>query len=515
MYGQCWASAVTRWSKGAIIAAAVAACEDPAEPGSEAARLAAVTPTSSTGMAGTGLVPAPVVRATDAQGHGVPGITVTFQVGSGRVAPREVTTDTNGVAAVTSWILGSALGEQRLTARAVGVPSLVFTATVKAGPVAQITLVSGSPQLGGVGQELPLPLRARVTDRFGHSAAEALVRFTVADGGGRMEGGAVRADAQGIATSPRWTLGSVLGEQHVVAESNGQRATYTAFAVAPPAELRGELAFARWSEDNMDLWRARPDGSGLTRLTTADAGDDEPVWSPDGSRIAYIRRQDAKAQLVVMTADGTELWHHADGAHDESPDWSPVGIAFELNRPSVPQIARIGSEGGPVTLVTSGEIPSVQPSWSPDGGRLVFGSFASIYTVDADGTHRTIRTPQPLPQARVFLHPAWSPDGTMIAFVYGESLTGGTRFRVAVMTADGTFLKDLARAGDLAFLDDLFDPGSLTWSPDGRGIAYSRLECDFGLGLPCSYEPSVKYVSLDGRVEHTLIANAQNPSWRP
>lgn len=113
-----------------------------------------------------------------------------------------------------------------------------------------------------------------------------------------------------------------------------------------------------------------------------------------------------------------------------------------------------------------------------------------------------------------FLHPAWSPDGRMIAFVYSQPANQGVRFIVAVMSEDGFFLKDLARAGDLAFVDDIGAPESLTWSPDGRGVAYSYLDCDLAQGLPSSYEPSVRYVSLDGSVERTLIANAHSPSWR-
>jgi len=88
----------------------------------------------------------------------------------------------------------------------------------------------------------------------------------------------------------------------------------------------------------------------------------------------------------------------------------------------------------------------------------------------------------------------WSPDGQRIAF---------------------TILRDLAWAGDITWFDaDVPGPGSLTWSPDGEGIAYEFVDCDLFAGSGCSNERSVKYVSIDGNHNQTIIENARNPSWR-
>jgi len=53
-------------------------------------------------------------------------------------------------------------------------------------------------------------------------------------------------------------------------------------------------------------------------------------------------------------------------------------------------------------------------------------------------------------------------------------------------------------------------------SPDapGRGIAYTFVDCDLVTKLGCSKVPSVKYVSLDGSREGTMVSNAHSPSWR-
>jgi hypothetical protein len=97
----------------------------------------------------------------------------------------------------------------------------------------------------------------------------------------------------------------------------------------------------------------------------------------------------------------------------------------------------------------------------------------------------------------------------MIAFVHGNIARGDTEVRVAVMAADGVFLKDLASAGPITIGEDV---GSLAWSPDGSGIAFSFFGCETP-GTGC-FERSVKYVSLDGSRQVTLIRDAQSPTWK-
>lgn len=90
----------------------------------------------------------------------------------------------------------------------------------------------------------------------------------------------------------------------------------------------------------------------------------------------------------------------------------------------------------------------------------------------------------------------------------------GAAVTVAVMSSDGVFLRDLAWAGDIPWVEVL-DPGSLSWSPDGRGIAYTFIDCDLLLHTRCSNARSVRYASLDGTQGGTIVANAYSPSWRP
>ncbi len=67
------------------------------------------------------------------------------------------------------------------------------------------------------------------------------------------------------------------------------------------------------------------DGSGLTNLTNSPREDAGPVWSPDGSRIAFDTYRDGNQEIYVMNADGsgqTKLTNNPEP--DYNPAWSPA-----------------------------------------------------------------------------------------------------------------------------------------------------------------------------------------------
>jgi TolB protein len=74
----------------------------------------------------------------------------------------------------------------------------------------------------------------------------------------------------------------------------------------------GWVAFRR----GRNLFRIRPDGTGLRRLTRR--GGIDPAWSPHGTRIAFTRRAD----VYVMRADGRRL-HRLTRRGGTAPIWSP------------------------------------------------------------------------------------------------------------------------------------------------------------------------------------------------
>jgi len=108
------------------------------------------------------------------------------------------------------------------------------------------------------------------------------------------------------------------------------------------------IAFARkpdWCSDrggtrpcagsHSDIYVMNADGSGKRNLTHDALQNAEPVWSPDGRRIAFVSRRDGKAEIYVMNADGSGKRNLTrNPAKDVSPSWSPDGrkIAFVSDR---------------------------------------------------------------------------------------------------------------------------------------------------------------------------------------
>ena len=118
--------------------------------------------------AGTAVSTKPSVIVTDAHGNPVPGVSVTFSVGSGggSVTGLAATTNASGIATVGSWILGTTAGANTLTATSgtlSGSP-VTFTATGTVGSAAQIAANAGDGQSATAGTTVSTPPSVIVTD---------------------------------------------------------------------------------------------------------------------------------------------------------------------------------------------------------------------------------------------------------------------------------------------------------------------------------------------------------------
>ncbi len=90
------------------------------------------------------------------------------------------------------------------------------------------------------------------------------------------------------------------------------------------------------------------DADGSRRLTDNDVRDSDPVWSPDGTRIAFESHEDGYGEIVVMDADGANRQAVTnDRHHDEYPVWSPDGtqIAYTSNRDRRYDVVAIDADG--------------------------------------------------------------------------------------------------------------------------------------------------------------------------
>src|SRR5215207_2152076 len=180
----------------------------------------------------------------------------------------------------------------------------------------------------------------------------------------------------------------------------------SAFATFPGET--GKIAFHR----NGEIYVMNADGTSQTSLTNNADLDAEPIWSPDGTKIAFRSdRYNHNYQIYVMNADGSEQTNISNNtAADIHPDWSPDGtkIAFASDRAGSYQIYVMNADGSEQTRLTNPAF-GYQPSWSPDGTEIAFSSSrdgnSEIYVMNADGSEQTNISNNPA----VHDNPDWGP----------------------------------------------------------------------------------------------------------
>jgi adhesin/invasin len=175
-----------------------------------AVSMAAVSQTTQSAAIGTNVSDPPGVIVRDAQGNPVAGVTVTFNVtaGGGTVTGSPATSNSNGIARLTSWRLGAVVGPNTVTATSPGLPSVTFNATGTAGAPANVVASAGTGQTAVQGTGVAVRPTVRVTDSTGNPVIGATVTFAVTAGGGSATSLIQTTDTQGQAAVGSWTLGS-------------------------------------------------------------------------------------------------------------------------------------------------------------------------------------------------------------------------------------------------------------------------------------------------------------------
>ncbi|MBK9008430.1 MAG: PD40 domain-containing protein [Anaerolineae bacterium] len=91
------------------------------------------------------------------------------------------------------------------------------------------------------------------------------------------------------------------------------------------------LAFVSDREGNEEIYLISPDGSNLVNLTNNAGSDFNPVWSPSGRYIAFLSTRDGLFSLYVMNADGSNQTKAYEGLVYTRPTWFPL-IGVDLKK---------------------------------------------------------------------------------------------------------------------------------------------------------------------------------------
>ena len=279
------------------------------------------------------------------------------------------------------------------------------------------------------------------------------------------------------------------------------------------------------------IWLASLEDGQSRQLTSGEAQDSQPRWSPDGSRLAFVStRHEGKPQIFLIDVTGGEarrLTNASEGA--SAPLWSPDGAllcyssTIELDRHKVAleeewfkehpdadkKVARLrhqstllsrfdgrgyidrrahlfvidpeNSSGEPRQL-TEGNYDAAQAVWSPDGALIAFAAnratdaehnlTSDIWTVAVESGEMQCLTNGEL----LISFPSWSPDGESIAFCGDYPLSSAREYQnphIWLVSRSGGDQRDLLATGDrcLAAIqpDYTFGMGTApVWRPDGQ-----------------------------------------------
>ena len=223
-----------------------------------------------------------------------------------------------------------------------------------------------------------------------------------------------------------------------------------------------------------DVYKMDPEGLHVLRLTSLGEIDAGTAWSYDNKHIVLPRRRLGPSNgymrdLYVIDADGSNgHWVRATpfpyALND--PSWSPDGsrIVLSVSLNHTRYLGWMDVATGQVNLfnaVSGGQLGE-HPSYDPTGQKIIYVGIAgkTVEQINADGSGHTTR----FSSATLLRDPTFSPDGKKIAF----ARTVGTG------NNDEIFVKNLVDGSVKRLTTSAAIDIQPTWSPDGSKIAFAR-----------------------------------------
>ncbi len=293
----------------------------------------------------------------------------------------------------------------------------------------------------------------------------------------------------------------------------------------------GLIAFAsdRGEGPFLQIWTMRvsrdPDGNAgansFTQLTFDPVDKDQPVWSPDGKKIAYVAFGEDRTgkDIWVMNADGSDPVNISWGIGDEfDPAWSPDGerVIFTHHyrdsgsRP-IYALDWVKADGSDRERL-SGDFVESDPTFSPDGSWLLYVISAQSHQYfHFRGAHDGYQSPRGFDLRAIFgefgevSDPAWAPAGDQFAYTRLD----GSQQNIVLVTYQSIQRNGVHHPTEYPLTDTAADRDP-AWSPDARWLAFTSTR-DGG-------DSEIYLMTTTGRPQVNLTQREgidREPSWFP
>jgi Tol biopolymer transport system component len=264
----------------------------------------------------------------------------------------------------------------------------------------------------------------------------------------------------------------------------------------------GQIAFVNDRNGTPSIYTMDADGTSLRRLVPNQPQGAFPAWSPGGQVVLFsvlVANQPApRYELWTMGANGGAVHRFLSGQSSEpiSSTWSPDRKKIAFYRDGYLWVANVNRTG--VRRLARSDFSDGAPSWS-HRGQIAFDHSGSIWVVDAgSGATRQLGSGS---------EPSWSPDGRKLVFVTAPS--DGANNDIYVMRADGSGRHRLTATTNVNEIQP-------TWSPNGLWIAFSAKKGVYAmrtsgkspqLFVGKGWQPSW------GPISNTLVYSQQTSRW--